>query len=169
MVVFQVFPEQLAQAKGQRPQGRVVQRWLAFEQVVDQDITDGLAGDLVAVDHLLDADLALGLAADSADSRRGSGREHAHRVEQLVEVGAGVDPASDGRQKLDHLQAVPDGDVADHAALGRHDGGDAAQRGVLGMTVGWVCAADSDQLGEPLGVAAAGHLGGQDLHRRGCQ
>jgi hypothetical protein len=164
VVGLQVFPKQLAQAERQRSQRGEVQRRLAFPQVVHQHVADGPAGDVVAVDHLLDGDLPLGLAADGADCRWGSIGECAHRVQQLVEVRARVAPAP-AQQQFGHLDAVPGGDVANHAALGGHHGGDPAQCAVFGVGVRGVLAANRDQLREPFRVAAAGHLNGQHLHR----
>jgi hypothetical protein len=162
MVVLQVFPEQLAETEGQRAQGSVIERQLAFPQVVDQDVMDGPAGDLVLVDHLLDADLAPGV--EDAHGREGGLREDSHSVQQLVEVHARVGRVIAGAEQPGQFQAVPGGDVADRTSLGRHHGRDPAQCAVLGVGIGGVVPAESSQGGEPLRVAAACHLNGQDLH-----
>ena len=52
VVAFQVFPEHVAQGRGQRTQAAVVQRRLSFSQVVHEQVTHRLAGELVAVDEL---------------------------------------------------------------------------------------------------------------------
>ena len=73
MMVLKVLPEQFAQAERQRPQRDVVDDGLAFAQVVDQQIPHRAADEVVAVDHLLDADLAFHPAGDSTHGRRGAG------------------------------------------------------------------------------------------------
>ena len=59
MVGFQVGPEH-AEFAGQLLQAAVVDRWLAFSQIVDEQVTDGLAGELMPVDHFLRRALARG-------------------------------------------------------------------------------------------------------------
>ena len=77
MVGFQVGPEH-AQLAGQLLQAAVVHRWLAFPQVIDEQVTDGLAGKLVTVDHLLRRALARGAqlraAARALPGRRSPSR-----------------------------------------------------------------------------------------------
>lgn len=57
MVVLQVFPESQRQRGGQAGQGVVVDAGLAFAQVVHEQVADGTAGQVVAVDELLDGEL----------------------------------------------------------------------------------------------------------------
>jgi len=52
MVVLKVGPEVPAQVLGEAPQPAVIQGWLPFLQVVDDQVADGPAGQLVAVDEL---------------------------------------------------------------------------------------------------------------------
>ena len=53
VVRLDVGPEQLAQQVGVVLQGGEIHRWLAFGQVVDEDVADRAAPDVVAVDQLL--------------------------------------------------------------------------------------------------------------------
>ena len=52
VVAFQIAPEQPSQVEGQVPQGRVVEHRLALGQVRDEQVTNGAAGDVMAVDQL---------------------------------------------------------------------------------------------------------------------
>ena len=102
VVGFQVGPEH-AQAAGQLLQAAVVHRGLAFPQVVHQQVTDGLAGKLVAVDHLGGRALARG-AQFPQPGRRGRA-EDAHLAEQPV-AGGGVAPGCAADLSLG-VRAVP--------------------------------------------------------------
>ena len=84
MVTFQIPPEQSSQVEGQIPQGRVVEHWLPFLQVSDEQVTNGAALDGIAVDELGWAELTG--RAEGPECRRGLGPEDAHLVEQLVEA-----------------------------------------------------------------------------------
>jgi hypothetical protein len=55
--MLEIGPEVPAELLGQRVQAVVVQGGLAFLQVVDQQVTDRAAGELVAVDQLGGASL----------------------------------------------------------------------------------------------------------------
>ena len=50
MVAFKIAPEQPSQVKCQVPHGRVIEHWLAFGKVSDEQVTNGAAGDGIAVD-----------------------------------------------------------------------------------------------------------------------
>ena len=159
MVELEVAPEQRAERVGELVQGGVVDGGLAFAQVVHQQVPDRLAGDGVAVDQLLAAELALGLQHLPG---RSSLTEDARGPQQLVEVRAGgIVAAQQLPGDLQQFQAVADGDVSDLAALGGQDGRDAAQRQLRGVAVDAVLLADRGQDGEPGRVADAGHLRGQ--------
>ena len=122
-----------ARDRGDRVQAGVVECGLPFLQVVHEQVADRLALQPVAVDEFLDGQLSLG-HAERADRGRGVGGEDPEGVQAEVEVdlllaAAGVDqPLGVG-----HLHAVPDGDVADDAALAGQDGRDPGVRepGVL--------------------------------------
>jgi hypothetical protein len=129
MVALKVGPKQLAKKGGQRHQGGVVQRGLAFPQVVHQQIADGLAGQPVAVDQLLAGSLAA--AAQFPQRRRGAGAEDPQLVQRPVEQVRATDRgAADGRLDGQQLQDVADGDLAQSAALGGKDLGSAVERPV---------------------------------------
>lgn len=81
MVGFQVGPEH-AKLAGQLFQAAVVHRWLAFAQVIHEQVTDGLAGELVPVDHLGRGALARG--AELAQPGRRCRAEDPHLAEQPV-------------------------------------------------------------------------------------
>jgi hypothetical protein len=57
MVDLKIMPEQAGQGTRQAPQRCVVDRRLAFPQVVNDQGADRLAGDGIPVDQLLDAQL----------------------------------------------------------------------------------------------------------------
>ena len=120
VVVLQVGPEQLAEHGGQRLQAGVVQRGLAFLQVVHQQVADRAAGQPVAVDQLGGRPLPAG--AQLPQRRRGPRPEDAHRVQHPVEQ---VRRPDRGAVRLglgvQQLQDVAGGDVAERAALGGHD------------------------------------------------
>ena len=60
VVQLEVLPEPLAQVVSQGPQAVVVQSGLAFAQVVHEQVADGPAGELVAVDQFVGGLLASG-------------------------------------------------------------------------------------------------------------
>ncbi len=164
MVELQVAPEQAGQGAGQAPQRRVVDHRLSFPQVVDDQGADRPAGDGITVNQLPGCQLAMRLEhPDRGGRRRG---EDAQRMQQLVEVRAGV-PALRGGDGVQQLQAVPDGDIGYRAALGRQDRGDPAHRQVLGTGAGRVRPRQRSERGEAARVAGPGHLGRQVL--RSCR
>jgi hypothetical protein len=165
MVDLEIVPEKAGQGAGQAPQRRVVDRGLAFPQVIDDQGADRLAGDGVTVDQLLHGQLPGRL--ECPDRGRRGRREGPQRVQQLVEVRAGV--AAAGDEHLQQFQAIADGDAGDRAALGRQDRSDPAGRQVLGRRAGRVGARQRGQRGEAAGVAGPGHLGGEVLRDRGSQ
>ena len=155
MAEFQVAPEQAGQSAGQAAQRRVVNRRLAFPQVVDDQGADRLAGDGITVDQLVDCQLPGRL--ECPDGGRCRRREGPQGMQQLVEVRAGVAAAigKAGQQ----FQAVADGDAGDHAALGGQERGDPARRQVLGGRAGRVGTRQHGERGEAGRVAGPGHLG----------
>ena len=86
VVKLEVAPEQPAQRVRELVQGGVVDSGLTFAQVVHQQVPDRAAGDGVAIDQLLAAELALGLQRLPG---RGGIAEDARGPQQLVEVRAG--------------------------------------------------------------------------------
>src|SRR5665213_142755 len=121
MVAFQIPPEQPSQVEGQAPQGRVVEHWLPFLQVSDEQVANGAALDGIAVDQLGWAELAA--RAESPERHRGLGPEDAHLVEQLIEAHG---PVRSQRSAIDgerELEAVADSDIAQRPSLDHEDGG----------------------------------------------
>ena len=132
MVGFQVGPEH-AQPAGQLFQAGVVHRGLAFLQVVDQQVADRPAGQVVPVDHLLGGALARG--AQLPQPRRRGRAEDPHLAQQPV---AGGGPGSGGAEHVglgvQQLQDVADRDAGEHPALGGHDHRGPAQRVTCGRS-----------------------------------
>lgn len=156
MVQFQVAPEVAGEDSSQVAHGGVVERGLAFFEVVNQEITHGRAGDAVAIDELVNGELAAGTAERTDGGRRVS-RELAESMEHLVEQGSGVRLALHCPLHVDHLDAVPHRDVAQQAALVRHDDGHLVEGPPAER---WPHRAIHDGLshpGDPLRVAAALH------------
>jgi hypothetical protein len=156
-------PEQPGQGRADDLHAAVVQCGLPFPQVVHEQVADGLALKLVAVDDFLDGELSPG-HAERADRGRGVGGEDPEGMQAEVEVdfllaAAGLNlPLGVGE-----LHAVPDGDVADDAALAGQDGRDPGGRepGILpGRRVG-PGPGEPAQPGEPGRVAGLGHDRGQ--------
>jgi hypothetical protein len=85
MVGFQVGPEH-AQPAAELLQAAVVDRWLAFAQVVDEQVADGPAGELVTVDHFLGRALSRG--AQLAQPGRRCRAEDPRLAQQPVAGGA---------------------------------------------------------------------------------
>ena len=162
MVVLQVFPEPQCQRGGQAREGLVVHAGLPLPQVVHQHIADGPAGQVIAVDQLLDGQLPGEAGAEHPDSGRRAGGEDAGRVQKLVEERAmPVGPAAAGEHLaavLQQLQAVSGGDIADASALGRHDQRDPLDRGQEGGVSHDAGRAHRLQPGNPFGIADPGHL-----------
>ena len=88
MVLFEIGPEQPDQIAGQFGEGGVVQRGLAFPQVVDEQVPDGTALHLVTVDEFLDRPLAGRLEEGPAGGRRAG-----PQVSQGVQEPVGQQPA----------------------------------------------------------------------------
>ena len=84
-----------------------------------QHLPDVGAFDAVAIKHLVGAELALG--GEGPQRRGGVGAEDTHRVERSVEAAAPVGATHPAALEQFQLQAVPNGDVGDQTALGRHD------------------------------------------------
>src|SRR6266536_3075370 len=127
MAGFQVLPEPQRQRRCQAREGAVVDARLAFAQVVHEQVADRPAGKVIPVDQLLDGELPGEPGADHPDAGRRSGREDPGRVQELVDEGAvpvGAAPVAEHLPAaVQQLHAVAWGDVADQAALGRHDEG----------------------------------------------
>ena len=92
LVDLKITPEQAGQGTRQAPQCRVVDRRLAFPQVINDQGTDRLAGDGDPVHQLLHGQLPGRL--ERPDRGRRGRRENSQRVQQLVEVRAGVAAAA---------------------------------------------------------------------------
>ena len=171
VVGFQVGPEH-AQFAGQLLQAAVVHRGLAFAQVVDEQVTDGPAGELVAVDHLGGRALARG-AQFPQPGRRGRA-EDAHLAQQPV-AGGGIAsgcPADLGLG-VEQFQDVADSDAGEHAALGgQDDRGPAQGAGAFSPPLRRRSPSHRrPQLREAPGVAGGGHRAGQPgvVTSAGCQ
>ena len=126
MMGFQIRPEH-AQAAGELHQAAVVHRGLAFPQVVHEQVTDGLAGELVTVDQFLGR--ALPRSAQLAQPGRRCRAEDPHLAEQPVAGGAVTSGrTADVGLGVQQLKEIPDGDAGHHAALGGQDDRSPAQR-----------------------------------------
>ena len=79
MVALQIPPEEPSQVKSQIPHCRVIEHWLAFGQVSDEEVTNWATGDGIAVDQLGRTELAAG--AESPERRRSPRLEDAHLME----------------------------------------------------------------------------------------
>ena len=126
VVGFQVGPEH-AQPVGQLFQAGVIDRGLAFFEIVDQQVTDGLAGQVVPVDHLLRGALACG--AQFAQPHRCGRAEVSQLVQQPV-AGSSIGPGgaahvSLGVQQLQHVAGL---DAGQCPAFGGQDHRGPAQR-----------------------------------------
>ncbi|MEY2229717.1 hypothetical protein [Streptomyces sp. BF23-19] len=84
VVTFKVSPEQLGKTAGEVLQRGVVESGLAFGEVVDDQVTDRPALQLIAVHELFDADLA-SPALEVAQVRRRVWREDLQVLEPEVE------------------------------------------------------------------------------------
>ena len=158
MVGFQVRPEH-AQLAGQPFQAAVIYPGLAFPQVVDQQVADGPAGEVVPVDHLLGGPLARG--AQFPQPARCCGAEGSQLAQQPV---AGRRPGAGGAEDVslgvEQFQEVADHDVGEHPALGGHDHRGPAQRAGAGgcrRRAGGPGLAQLRKLREALRVAECGH------------
>jgi hypothetical protein len=127
MVLLEVGPEPLREVVGEHLQAGVVHGGLAFPQVVHEQVADGAALQLVAVDELLRRELASG--AEGPQPLGCLVPEDPHLAEHPVEDL--VIPCRAGEAlglAVHQLQHVADGDISEHSALGRDDLGAAAQR-----------------------------------------
>jgi hypothetical protein len=124
---LQVFPEQQAQRAGHVLQGHVVNVDGAVGQVIDQQVADRPAGDLMPVDELGRA--ALPDHHDRLQPGRGARPEHAGLGEQrVIQVPAVLASALVLAEAVLQLHAVSDRDVLDEPALADHDPGDPVER-----------------------------------------
>ena len=158
VVGFEVGPEH-AEPVGELFQAGVIDRGLAFFEVVDEEVTDGQAGQVVPVDHLLGGALARG--AQFPQPRRRGGAEDPHLVQHPV---AGGGPGPDGAEQVSlgvqQLQQVADLDAGEFPALGGHDHRGPAQRvraGGLRHRAAGPVIAQSGELGEAFRVTGYGH------------
>ena len=168
-MLLQVGPEPLRQVVGEVLQAGVVHRGLAFPQVVHEQVADGPAVQLVAVDQLVRRELTRGAERPQPPGRLVSeGPQLAqHPVEDLVIPGRAGEAFSFA---VHQFQRVADGDVSQNAALSSDDLGAAAQReargdgGHAGIGV-----AQLAKTREPLRVADAGQVTDQGaLAGRAC-
>ncbi|MFJ3229294.1 hypothetical protein ACIPJS_39040 [Streptomyces sp. NPDC086783] len=125
MVVLQVLPEEFGEHVGQSLQGRVVNGWLPLAQVVDEQITDQLARDVVSVDEFLAGSLSPGLA-EGTNARRGVGREDPGCVEKVVgQELALATVVVRGVLDIEEFDAVSGHNLLDQATFGGQDDRDA--------------------------------------------
>jgi hypothetical protein len=119
MVGFQIRPEH-AQLAGQLFQAPVIHPGLAFPQVVHQQVTDGPAGQVMPVDHLLRSPLARGAQFPQPAGRcRAEGPQLAKQP--VTGRGRGPGGAEHAGLGVQQLQQVADPDAVEHPALGGHD------------------------------------------------
>ncbi len=126
---FQVLPEEQAELVGQAVHRHVVDAGPTLVQVVGQQVPDRAAGQVIVVDQLPGGQLAADVRVEHPGPGRGARRQEARRVQQLVEVRSSVIAVSLGAcTGFQQFEAVPDGDIAGHAALDGHDDGDLEHR-----------------------------------------
>ena len=169
IVLLEVCPEPLRQVVGEILQAGVVHGWLAFPQVVHEQVADRPALQLVAVDQLVRRQLARGAERPQPFGRLVSEDPQLaqHPVEDLVipcRAGEALSFA------VHQFQRVADGDVGQSAALGSDDFSAPAQREACGngghARIG---VAQLAKTREPLRVAGAGQVAGQGaLAGRSC-
>ncbi len=127
MVLLKIDPEQPDEIAGQFGEAVVVQRGLAFTQVVDEKVPDGAALHLVTVDEFLDRPLA-GRLEEGPAGGRCAGSQMSQGVQQPV----GQKPAGAAgpgvAHRIEQVEVVTHGNVADQAALAGQDHGDAGER-----------------------------------------
>ena len=169
VVLLEVGPEPLRQVVGEVLQAGVVDRGLAFRQVVHEQVTDGPAVQLVAVHQLAWRQLARGAERPQPPGRLvpEDPQLAQHPVEDLVILGRAW---HDRRLAVHQLQRVTDGDIGQHAALGRDDLRAAPQREARGDgRYARVGVAQLAKTREPFRVADAGQVAGQRaLSGRAC-
>ena len=168
MVGLQVGPEQLPEQVGEALQRGKVHRWLAFTQVVDQNVTNRAARDPVTVDQLLAGRLPA--AGEHLDRGGGILAQDTMAAQQLVEqravgmhLGRGTHPGGD----LQKFNAVTDLHRGGRPALGGEDDRDPGQGLLPALQSDPALRAQPSEQGERRAVAGAGHLGGQATPRRG--
>lgn len=144
VVEFQVPPEQQHQFRGEPADRVVVQTRGPVVEVVDEQVAHRPAGDVIAVDHFLDAELAP--AACRVDRRLAVGAQNAFLAQEGVPVG--VLPEVVAGLGAVGLDTIADADLVEQSAVVHQDAAQLDQRGTL---VG---------AGDPqVGHAAGGHLG----------
>lgn len=122
MVGLQVLPEVQGEHAREVFETGVVQGRLAFGEVVDDEIADRPAFELIAVDQLIGGELP-GEHSQGPQGGGGVRRELPHVLEEGVEQEPAVTTPllqGDGLG-LPQFDAVTDGDVADSTALGEED------------------------------------------------
>src|SRR5674536_229928 len=124
MMLLQVQPEASGQLIRMVSQGPVVDRGLAFFEVVHEQVADGAAGDRVAVDQFLH-----GTLPGAADLPQGgnAGSEDARLSQHSEGRRTGVRPAAKVGFGVEDFQDVADGDVGEPAAFGSDDHGGAEE------------------------------------------
>ena len=145
----------------------MVDHELLLAQVVHEQIADRMTGQVVPGDELFGAQLAL--RGEHTHRGRRLGREHLHRVEQLIEVHARAQAPAELPGQPGQLQAVAGSDVGDRASLARHDDRDAAQGDVASERTGLLRSTEPSQRVEPAVIAGPGDLGSQIAQAAGCQ
>src|SRR5258705_13816855 len=88
MMSLQVRPEQAAEEIGEAVQAGVVQGWLAFFEVVHEQIADRLADQAVTVDQLFGGALAERAQLTQRDRRLGA--EDVHGAQDSIEQMSGA-------------------------------------------------------------------------------
>ena len=139
-------------------QASVVQRRLSFAQVADEQVADGAALQVIAVDEF--PGCALPGAAHLPQGRGRILAKDSHGAQKPVGhrdvTGHRGEHAEFGVQQF---QDVPDGDVAQPAALGRDELSGTVDRVAAGHRGHVrVCVAQGPEPGEPFRVPGAGHV-----------
>jgi hypothetical protein len=150
VVEFQVPPEQQHQFRGELADRAVVQTRGSLVQVVDKQVPDRAARDVIPVDQLLDAELP-------TTARRMDGRGRTHGQDALLtqqRVPMGMESGGVARLGTVGLNAVSQPNVGQKAAVVHQDPTQLDQRGTLvGADDPRVSHAAGGHPGEPLGVA----------------
>ncbi len=169
VMLLEVGPEPLPQVVSEHLQAGVIHGGLAFPQVVHEQIANGTALQLVAVDEFLWRELASGAESPQPVGRLLSEDSQLaqHPVEDLVITGR----AGEGFGFPVHqFQRVTNGDIGQDAALGGDDFSATPQREAHG-DVGHVgiCVTHCAETGESLRVAGPFQVAGQGaLAGRAC-
>jgi hypothetical protein len=155
VVLLKICPEAPDELVRAGHQSRVVDGGPAFLQVVDDQVPDRAARDLVAVDQLLCRALA---GAADLPQRRDIGPEDAHLPQDPEGRRAGVLLHPQRHLGIQGLQDIADGDVGEHAAPGRGDNRHAELHHRLGGRAdAAVVFAEPAQPPEPGGIPEPGH------------